>query len=214
MAKGTTRLFGVILEIQISQKDKDQIEASLRRKYAKVADNPKGLFKYPTGRVGLEALGYDAGLVAALPEAVIDSYCGAGNVFSLGPVNEGETVLDIGCGAGVDTIFAAMMVGPFGKVFGVDIVAEMLKRAEQNLKMTELKNVIFKKASGEKLPFENNSFDVIISNSVINLIPDKPVTLREAMRVMKPGGRLMIADQILIGRLKEDLKARIDNWFQ
>jgi len=114
----------------------------------------------------------------------------------------------------VDTILAAMMVGPSGKVTGVDIVPEMLQRAEENLKMTNLKNVNFKHASGEKLPFEDNSFDVVISNSVINLIPDKVGTMTEAMRVLKPGGRLMITDQIVVGQLKKDLKARIDSWFQ
>jgi len=202
------------METQISQKDKDQIEAGIRSKYVKVAKNPEGLFKYPTGRAGLEALDYNPGLIRALPKAVIASYCGAGNPFSLGPINQGERVLDIGCGAGVDTILAAMMTGPSGKAVGVDIVPEMLQRAEENLKMTDLKNVIFKKASGEKLPFEDNSFDVVISNSVINLIPDKLGTLKEAMRVLKPDGRLMIADQIMVGQLKKDLKARIDNWFQ
>lgn len=202
------------METQISQKDKDQIEAGIRSKYVKVAENPEGLFKYPTGRAGLEALDYDPGLIRALPEAVIASYCGAGNPFSLGQINQDLTVLDIGCGAGVDTILAAMMAGPSGKVVGVDIVPEMLQRAEENLKMTDLKNVIFKKASGEKLPFEDSSFDVVISNSVINLIPDKVGTLKEAMRVLKPNGRLMMADQIMVGRLQKDIKARLASWFQ
>ena len=202
------------METQISQKDKDQIEAGIRSKYVKVAENPEGQFKYPTGRAGLEALGYDPGLIHALPEAVAASYCGTGNPFSLGSINESEAVLDIGCGAGVDTILAAMMTGPSGKVAGVDIVPEMLHRAEENLRMMDLKNVNFENASGEKLPFEDDSFDVIISNSVINLIPDKVGTLKETMRVLKPGGRLMIADQIMVGRLQKDIKARLANWFQ
>ena len=199
---------------QITQKDRNRIEAGIRGKYVKVAKSPEGLFKYPTGRAGLETLKYDPALIQSLPEDVVASYCGAGNPFSLGQVNEGEAVLDIGCGAGVDTILAAMMAGPFGKSVGVDIVPEMLQRAEDNLKMTDLKNVIFKKASGEGLPFEDKSFDVAISNSVINLIPDKAATLKEAMRVLKPGGRLMIADQIMVGRLQKDMKARLSSWFQ
>ena len=202
------------METQISQKDKNRIEAGIRGKYVKVAENPEGLFKYPTGRAGLETLKYDSALIQSLPEDVVASYCGAGNPFSLGSINEGEAVLDIGCGAGVDTILAAMMAGPSGKAVGVDIVPEMLRRAEENLKMTDLKNVIFKKASGEKLPFEDNSFDVVISNSVINLIPDKAATLKEAMRLLKPGGRLMIADQITVGRLQKNIKARLASWFQ
>jgi len=203
-----------MMETQISQKDKDQIEAGIRSKYVKVAKNPEGLFEYPTGRAGLEALDYNPELIRSLPEVVIASYCGAGNPFSLGPINEGERVLDIGCGAGVDTILAAMIIGPSGKAFGVDIVPEMLHRAEENLRMTDLKNVNFEKASGEKLPFENDSFDVVISNSVINLIPDKVGTLKEAMRILKPGGRLMIADQVMVGRLQKDIKARLSSWFQ
>jgi arsenite methyltransferase len=202
------------METQISQEDKDKIEEGIRSKYVKVAKNPEGLFKYPTGMAGLEALDYDPGLIRSLPKAVIASYCGTGNPFSLGPINEGEAVLDIGCGAGVDTILSAMMTGPSGKVAGVDIVPEMLQRAEENLKMTDLKNVNFQKASGEKLPFEDDSFDVVISNSVINLIPNKAGTLKEAIRVLKTGGRLMIADQIMVGRHQKDIKARLASWFQ
>lgn len=202
------------MQTQISQKDKNKIEAGIRGKYEKVADSPEGLFKYPTGRAGLEALNYDTELIDKLPESVTASYCGVGNPFSLGPVNKGEAVLDIGCGAGVDTILAAMMTGPDGNSVGVDIVAEMLQRAETNLRLTGLRNVTFQETSGEKLPFEDNSFDVVISNGVINLIPDKANALKEALRVLKPGGRLMIADQLLVGQVQKDLKDRIDSWFQ
>jgi SAM-dependent methyltransferase len=202
------------MEVQFTSEDSKRIRGGIREKYRKVAINPDGLFSYPTGRAGLEVLGYDPIVLNSLPDEVSACYCGAGNPFSLGSINEGIAVLDIGCGVGVDTILAAMMTGPSGKAAGVDIVPEMLQRAEENLKMTDLKNVIFKKASGEKLPFEDNSFDVVISNSVINLIPDKLGTLKESMRVLKPGGRLMIADQIMVGRLQKDIKARLASWFQ
>ncbi|MBW2199884.1 MAG: methyltransferase domain-containing protein [Deltaproteobacteria bacterium] len=202
------------METQISQNDKDRIEVGIRSKYVKVAQSPEGLFKYPTGRAGLEALQYDPELIRTLPETVTASYCGVGNPFSLGPINEGEAVLDIGCGAGVDTLMAATIAGPTGEAVGIDLTAEMLQRAEANLALTDLKNVTFKKASGEKLPFEDNHFDVVISNGVINLIPDKAATLKEALRVLKPDGRLMIADQFLVGRLPTDMKKRIDKWAQ
>lgn len=202
------------MELQISQKDKERIEAGIRDKYTKVASSPEGLFKYPTGRAGLEILRYNPALIQSLSESVTSSYCGVGNPFSLGTINEGEAVLDIGCGAGVDTIFAAMMAGPTGTAVGVDIVPDMLKRAEENLKLTKLENVTFQKVSGEKLPFEDNSFDVAISNGVINLIPDKATTLKETLRVLKPGGRLMIADQCLIGTMPLDMNSRINKWFQ
>ncbi len=157
---------------------------------------------------------YDPLLVEKLPESLTASYCGVGNPFSAGPINKGEAVLDIGCGAGVDTMIAAMLAGPSGKSAGVDIVDKMLQKAEANLKLTGLENAAFYKASGEDLPFGNNQFDAVISNGAVNLIPDKPAAIQEAFRVLKPGGRLMIADQVLIGQLPENLKDRIDRWFQ
>ena len=202
------------METQLTNQEKKRIQEGIQEKYNKVAISPEGLFKYPTGRTGLEALKYDPKLVESLHENVAASYCGVGNPFSLGQINKGEAVLDIACGAGVDTILAAMITGPAGNAIGVDIVPDMLKQGEENLKMTDLDNVTFKKASGEKLPFGDHSFDVVISNGVINLIPDKGATLKEAMRVLKPGGRLMIADQITVGKLQKDLKERIDSWFQ
>jgi arsenite methyltransferase len=203
-----------VMTTQISQDDLAKIETGIRSKYARVADSPQGLFAYPTGRAGIEGLGYDPALVDTLPEEVISSYCGVGNPFSLGPINKGEAALDIGCGAGVDTIIAGIMVGPTGKVVGIDVVPEMLQRAESNLSMTDLHHVAFKKASGENLPFEDAEFDVVISNGVINLAPDKVVLLNEVMRVLKPGGRLMLADQVAVGPVQKDMKARLANWFQ
>lgn len=201
------------MEIQLSQQDKNKIKTGIRNRYAKVANSPEGQFNYPTGHIGLEVLDYNPDLIGKLPETLRALYCGVGNPFSLGPVNKGNAVLDIGCGAGVDTIIAAMLAGPTGKSAGVDIVYEMLQPAEANLKLAGLENVAFYNASGEKLPFENNSFDKVISNGAINLIPDKYAVMQEALRVLKPGGRLMIADQILTGRLPENVKDRIDNWF-
>ena len=137
-----------------------------------------------------------------------------GNPFSLGEIHLGEMVLDVGCGAGVDAIIAGLMVGPDGSVEGVDIVSEIIARAEKNLKLTNLNNVKFNTITGEKLPFGDSTFDVIISNGVINLIPDKETSLKEILRVLKPAGRLMLADQITIGNIKTDQKARLANWFQ
>ena len=199
---------------QITTDDLKKIEAGIREKYSKVAKSPEGQFKYPTGEKGLETLHYDKTLIAKLQDAVASSYCGVGNPFSLGRVNSGEQVLDVGCGAGVDTILASMMTGPNGSVVGLDIVPEMLYQAEANLKLTNLANVTFKKASGENLPFPDNTFDVVISNGVINLIPDKESALTEMVRVLKPGGRLMMADQVASGSVQKDMKARLANWFQ
>jgi len=202
------------MESQITIDDLKKIEAGINEKYAKVATSPEGEFKYPTGSKGLEVLNYDKALTEKLPNEVASSYCGVGNPFSLGKINSGEKVLDIGCGAGIDTILAAIMVGPKGSVVGVDIVPEMITRAESNRQLMDLDNVNFQKVSGENLPFSDDTFDVVISNGVINLIPDKDAAMSEIIRVLKPAGRLMVADQIAAGSVQKDIKARLANWFQ
>lgn len=202
------------MENQFTLKDKKKITAGIQKKYAKVAASPEGLFKYPTGQAGLKALQYDSAQIEALPDAVAAFYCGVGNPFSLGSVNEGESVLDIGCGAGVDTIFAAMMTGPGGKVVGIDQVSEMLERATENLSLTDFKNVTLKEGSAENLPFSDQEFDVVISNGVFNLVSDKAKGLSEVYRVLKPEGRLMIADQVLTGELPREKKQIIKSWSQ
>lgn len=201
------------MESKITQGQLDIIEGGIRQKYAEVAKNPEGQFQYPTGRKGLEALQYDQNLIDRLPEAVASSYCGVGNPFSLGKINAGERILDVGCGAGVDAILAAMMAGPDGSAVGVDMVPEMLARAASNRKMTGVQNVSFQNAAGNNLPFPDDSFDVVISNGVINLIPDKEGALTEIHRVLKPGGRLMVADQVAVGSVQTDIQARLANWF-
>ncbi|MGD2269758.1 MAG: methyltransferase domain-containing protein [Desulfobacterales bacterium] len=202
------------MEKEFTMKDKKKIKAGIRKKYAKVATSPDGLFKYPTGRAGLEALQYDPAHLRAVPEAVAASYCGVGNPFSLGPIKEGESILDIGCGGGVDTIFAAMMTGPGGKVVGIEQVSEMIERARENLSLTDFKNVTLKEGSAENLPFSDQEFDVVISNGVFNLVPDKAKALSEVYRVLKPNGRLMIADQILTGEPLREKKQILKSWSQ
>jgi SAM-dependent methyltransferase len=202
------------MKIEFSPQEKDKIYKGIRKKYKKVAKKPKGLFKYPTGNEGLEALQYDSEIIRALPETVIASYCGVGNPFTLGAVKEGESILDIGCGSGVDTIFAAKMTGPTGKVIGIDLMPEMLQRAKENLRFANLDNVTYRETSAEKLSFPDMTFDVVISNGVFNLVPDKTKALSEVFRVLKPEGRLMIADQVLIGELSRERKQIINSWSQ
>ncbi len=195
-----------------TQEDRRRIKEGITDKYKKVAVSPEGNFRYPTGRAGLEGQRYNLRILKALPEKVQASYCGVGNPFSLGPVNKGEAVLDIGCGAGVDTLVAAMMVGPEGKAVGIDLTPEMLERARANLEKTPLGNVNFQEGSAEELPFAAGTFDVVISNGVFNLVPDKPKALSEIFRVLKPKGRLMMADQILVGEMAEDTRSMLESW--
>ncbi len=200
------------MEHRFTTEDREQIKEGLRQKYAKVAINPRGLFRYPTGRRGLEALRYDPSVFQVLSETAIDSYCGVGNPFSLGPIHRGERILDIGCGGGVDTLAAAIFAGPTGTVLGIDMIPEMLNRATKSLSRSSLLTVTFLEASAERLPFLDKTFDVVISNGVFNLVPDKAKALKEVFQVLKPGGRLMVADQMLKGELPRDKKTRVESW--
>lgn len=203
------------MEIKLTADDRRRIEESIHKKYAKVASNPEGHFRYPTGRAALEALNYDPEWIQALPEDVADSFCGVGNLFSLGPIHEGEAVLDIGCGTGVDSLVAAVLVGPDGSVTGIDLTYEMLAHARENLFKTDLDNVTFMEGSAERLPLPDKGIDVVISNGVFNLVPDKVRAVGDILRVLKPNGRLMLADQVLaVDVLPADTKTRVDSWAQ
>lgn len=200
------------METKFNSDERKRIQQGIKEKYKLVAINPEGKFRYPTGRAGLEGQKYDPEIFRALPEDVLASYCGVGNPFSLGPVTKGEAVLDIGCGAGVDTFVAAIMVGPEGRVIGIDLISEMLNRARTNLEKTSFKNVTFQEGSAEELPFPDRIFDVVISNGVFNLITDKAKALKEVFRVMKSSGRFLLADQILTGDMPADSKSMVENW--
>lgn len=200
------------MEHMFTFEDRKRIKEGIGAKYRKVAATPEGSFNYPTGRAGLEGQDYEPKILKVLPDEVQASYCGVGNPFSLGPIHKGETVLDVGCGAGVDTLVAALLVGPEGKAVGIDLTPEMLDRARENLKKTSLSNVSFQEGSAEELPFESDAFDVAISNGVFNLVPDKPRALRELFRVLKPEGRLMLADQVLVGQLPAGTETMVQSW--
>ncbi len=200
------------MDVDLTPQDQKRIKASIKGKYVKVALSPEGLFRYPTGRAGLETLHYDSQIIQDLPESVAAAYCGVGNPFTLGPIHQGEAVLDIGCGAGVDSLIAARMVGPSGSVRGIDLVPEMLNRAKENAGLMGAENVEFTEGSAEKLPFPDASLDVVISNGVFNLVVDKAKALGEVFRVLKPGGRFMLADQVLAGELPKETSARVENW--
>jgi ubiquinone/menaquinone biosynthesis C-methylase UbiE len=162
-----------------------------------VAHKADGHFKYLVGRIGALALGYDAGILNTLPEEFLDSFCGVGDPFSIEPIERGDSVLDVGCGVGLDLYIASLLVGEEGHVWGIDLSEDMIQRARRNLGKLAVKNVEMDVVSSSRLPFAEELFDVVISNGVINLSPDKPGLFGEIHRLLKPGGRLQFADIIL-----------------
>ena len=183
------------------------IRRAIAEKYREVAVSARGLFKYPIGEASALGLGYLPALVARVPDMVRARFVGVGNPFALGGIAPGETVLDLGCGAGFDTFMAAFAAGPQGRVVGIDLSAEMLAIAELGRAEARLTNVEFREAMIEALPFPDTSFDIALSNGVLNLIPDKPAALREVFRVLKRGGRLQACDMGLVGEAPPPDKA-------
>ena len=184
-----------------------QIQEAVRKKYAEVLRSAEGKFQYPTGREGAEALGYDLSLVGQMPNELLESFCGVGNPFSLGTINPGEVILDVGSGAGFDLVVASRLVGPKGQVCGIDLTPEMVERAQTNLKRAGVSNGKVDCAGSEAIPYADGTFDVVISNGVLNLSPSKEQSFGEISRVLKPNGRLQFADIVL----KEDLPTEVAN---
>jgi SAM-dependent methyltransferase len=192
--------------------DVDVLRTAIQEEYAEVAACPMKGFHFHTGRFLADRLGYPADRVDALPDAVVESFAGVGNPFSWGNLQPGETVVDLGCGAGFDTVLAAQMVGAEGRVIGVDMTPAMLNKARHNAETLGLRNVDLREGFLEELPVAEATADVVISNGVINLCPDKATVLAEAFRVLNPGGRLQIADIIVAKAVPEGAKEDIALW--
>jgi arsenite methyltransferase len=192
--------------------DVDVLRTAIQEEYAEVAACPMKGFHFHTGRFLADRLGYPAERVDGLPDPVVESFAGVGNPFSWGDLRPNETVVDLGCGAGFDTLLAAQMVGAEGRVIGVDMTPAMLNKARGNAEMLGLSNVDLREGFLEELPVADATADVVISNGVINLCPDKATVLAEAFRVLKPGGRLQIADIIVSKAVPEGAKEDIALW--
>jgi len=174
--------------------DPEALREEVREKYRAVATSPHATFHFHTGRLLADRLGYDAEVVAALPDRAVESFAGVGNPFSLRPLQPGEHVVDVGSGAGFDSFIAAMQVGTTGAVVGVDMTSEMLAKSRATAEVLALTNVEFREGLAERLPVEDEWADVVISNGVINLCADKRAVFGEIRRVLRPGGRLQFAD--------------------
>lgn len=175
----------------------DQIKQQIRERFVQVAVQPHAPQRFPTGPSSACKLGYDPDEIASLPAEVTESFAGVGNPFALGALWPGQTVLDLGCGAGMDSILAARRVGPTGRVIGVDMLEPMVEKARRNATASGVSNVEFHQAEADQLPIPDGSIDVVLSNGVFNLCLDKPRVLAEVYRVLRPGGRLQMADILL-----------------
>jgi len=191
--------------------DVDLLKREIRKTYATVSREPDRDFVFPTGRAWAIDLGYPEEL-AGVPESAVESFAGVANPFSLGRLESGERVLDLGSGAGTDSLVAAAMVGKAGSVVGIDMTPEMLAKAQAAATEAGLDNVSFVEGEAERLPFADESFDVVISNGVIDLIPDKDAAFAELYRVLVPGGRIQVADVTIQRPVSDEGKRNIDLW--
>lgn len=188
---------------------RDEIQAI----YARVAATPDGEFHFHRGpEYAVGRLGYDAAELAALPLEVTSSFAGVGNPHAMDAIDPSAVVLDIGCGAGTDLLLAARRLGPAGRAIGVDMTDAMRARAAAGASACGLTNVEVRSGDATRLPVDDRSVDVVISNGVLNLVPDKPAALAEIARVLKPGGRVQIADITIAEALSEDARKDIDLW--
>ncbi len=196
------------VEVEI---DVQLLKSEIKKTYSSVSEEPDRDFIFPTGRAWAEDLGYPAEL-AAVPDAAVESFAGVANPWELGRLAPGERVLDLGSGAGTDSLIAAQMVGEKGHVTGIDMTPQMLARARAAAAEMGASNVEFVESEAESLPFPDESFDVVISNGVIDLIPDKDAVFGEIFRVLAPGGRIQLADVTIQNPVSEEGRRNIDLW--
>ncbi|MDX1435993.1 MAG: DUF2652 domain-containing protein, partial [Anaerolineales bacterium] len=190
----------------------ETLREEVKKEYSQVAEYPELGFHFHTGRRLAEMLAYKEEWLEGLPEVVIESFAGTGNPFTLGELEPGMRVVDPGSGAGLDCIIASKMVGPAGEVMGIDMTEAMVAKAQRNIRRAGARNVFIKAGFIEDLPVPDGWADVILSNGAVNLAPDKEKVFAEFFRVLKPGGRLQIADIIVSKPVPESAKRRIELW--
>ena len=192
--------------------DVEVLREAIKEEYEVVAPQPDKGFHFHTGRRLTRILGYEDAWLDGIPETSIEAFAGTGNPFSLGGLSKGEKVVDIGAGAGIDSLIAAKFVGGDGEVVGVDMTPAMLARARQSAREAGNENVRFVEGQAEELPVEDEWADVVISNGVLNLVPDKIGAVKEMYRVLKPGGRLQIGDILVESAVPQEAKENVELW--
>lgn len=192
--------------------DARELEAKVKEMYRDVATNPLGDFHFEMGRAMAERLGYAPADLDRVPAEAIESFAGVGHFFHLAALQSGEVVIDLGSGSGMDTFVAALKVGPTGRVLGIDMTKEQLAKAERLRRQHDFSNVAYLDGYIEETGVEPDTADCVISNGVINLAPDKGRVFAEAARLLRPGGRLAIADIVTDLQLPESIVCSADLW--
>jgi arsenite methyltransferase len=200
------------MALEPAQLDVESLRRAIRLEYEEVAEHPEFGFHFLVGRPLAAVLGYDPDWLLHIPETSIESFAGTGNPFSVRLLDAGEQVVDVGSGAGIDSLIAARMVGPAGHVIGVDMTPAMVAKARGAATDAALANLEFRAGTAEALPVDDEWADVVISNGVLNLLPDKNAGLAEMARVLKPGGRLQIGDILVQHPVPESARQQIDLW--
>jgi arsenite methyltransferase len=200
------------MAVDVTGLDTELLKSEIKKTYARVSDRPDEDFIFPTGRAWALDLGYPHALLARVPDTAAESFAGVANPFALGPLEPGERVLDLGSGAGTDSLVASQMVGPEGSVTGIDMTAAMLAKARAAAAELGEANVEFVEGEVENLPFADGTFDVVVSNGVIDLVPDKDAVYGEIFRVLTPGGRIQIADVTIQQPVSDEGRRNIDLW--
>lgn len=199
-------------QLGVARVDREVLRRAIAEKYREVATDPELGFHFHTGRPLAVMLGYSAAMVDRLPATNVASFAGMGNPFLFGELRPGERVVDVGCGAGFDTLIAAQQVGPGGEVIAVDMTAEMRSKTQAGAAALGLAQVQVREGFAEALPVPDGWADVVISNGVVNLCPDKRAVFAEMLRVLKPGGRFQIGDILVHKEVPQDAKDDIALW--
>lgn len=199
---------------QINEMSPDEIKEAVKEKYGKVAKNPCATFNFPVGKDFALKVGYPKDILDTLPQSMYESFTGANNPQPFVELKKGETVLDLGCGAGLDLYFYAKAVGENGKVYGLDISEDMVSKTKGNMSMAGIKNAEIRCGYSDSIPFQDNFFDVVASNGIYNLSPDKEKVMREVFRVLKFGGRTVFCEVVLKDNLPVNSRKNIDDWFR
>jgi SAM-dependent methyltransferase len=192
--------------------DARELEAKVKEMYRDVATNPRGAFHFEMGRAMAERLGYAPAALDRVPSESIESFAGVGHFFHLAELRPGEVVIDFGSGSGLDTFVAALQVGPTGRVLGIDMTEEQLAKAERLRRAADFRNIAYLKGYIEETGLEADTADCVISNGVINLAPDKGRVFQEAARLLRPGGRLALADIVTDVQLPDSVVCSADLW--